>query len=162
MITLCKFVLNDKKDSTNVLVTKTFGKHGVLDRIRTYDLEKLPSHNEWWYCEVVMETGVGTPRGVWILAPLYRVERVEQNGFRENDITHLFPGFFTSAQVDNTLLLYPNKKGPNWICGNSMRRHLMLTNRRNGNYEVNSIVVVFDEAEDWPREPAKRSFDPGG
>lgn len=156
MITLCKFVLNDKQDSTNILVTKTFGKHGVLDREALAAIEPKPQHNEWWYCRVVKETGAGTAKGVWVLAPIRRVERIERGGFRDNDITHLFPPLFTTAKINNALILYPTKKGPNWICGNAMRKHFMVTNRRHGSYEINTIMVVFDNATDWSREP------PGG
>lgn len=160
MLTLCKFVHNDNEQSTNLLVSKTFGKFGVLDRRVLESREQKPNHNEWWYCRVTKETGAGTPKGIWLLDPIRRVVPVERGGFRENDIMHLFAGIYTSERVDNVLLLHPKKKGPNWICGNAMRRHLMITNRQNGIYGVNTIMVVFDDDNVWIKEAAKT--EPGG
>ena len=164
MITIAKFVRNDREDSSNLLVTKTFGKYGVLHRDSVVAMSIKPKPNEWWYCEVVRETGAGTPQGVWVLKPIARVETVERDGFRENNIMHLFLGLYDAQQVGNTLLLHPKRQGHNWICPSALRRFYMLRSKRNGNYQINSVLVVFDHAAQWPQDATGRRAitDPGG
>jgi len=158
MITLAKFIRNDNPRSTNLLITRTLGKFGVLHRASVAKMPQRPQANEWWYCEVVRETGAGTERGCWVLRPTRQIGmRVASDGFRENNITYLLPNMYTSTQKGNALLLHPKREGPNWICPNGMRQHLMRRYRNAGVYRVNTIMVVFDEAEDWPREYIKRS-----
>jgi hypothetical protein len=161
MLTLCKFVHNEDKNSSNVLITKTFGKFGVIQREAIASLARKPRHNEWWYCEIVRETGAGTERGLWVLKPIKRVELIERDGYRDNNITHLFPGLYTTKRIGNAVLVYPKMRGPHWICPNAMRRHLLLRHRRDGAYAVNSVLVVHDETDDWPRDYGRR-IDPGG
>lgn len=157
MLTLAKFIHNDNPQSTNLLITRTFGKFGVLHRKSVATMQRKPRANEWWYCQVVQETGADTERGCWILKPIQKIGIVERDGARENDITYLLPNMYEPRKVGNVLLLYPKRGGPNWICPNHMRQHLMRRHRTAGVYQVNSIVVVFDEAIDWPREFVKRS-----
>ena len=152
MRTLCKFVRNDNPLSSNLLVTRTFGKYGVMHRESVAAMKRKPAHNEWWYCDVVKETGAGTERGTWVLKPVKKVGYVERDGFRDNDITYLVPNLYDYRQMGNVLLLYPRREGPNWICPNHMRQHLMRRHRSAGTYKVNTIMVVFDQADDWPRE----------
>ena len=149
MLILCKFVRNDNPQSTNTIVTKTLGKFGVPDREALAKMDRKPAHNEWWYCEIVRETKPGTEKGVWVLKPIRFVEPIERDGYRLNNITHLVPGLFDIKRKDNVLLIYPKHKGPNWICPNPMRRHLMLKNRKDGCYGVNTIMVVHDDSEVW-------------
>ncbi len=156
MKVLCKFIENDKHDSSNLLITKTFGKYGVLHREAVAAMQEKPWYNEWWYCDVVRETGAGTERGLWILKPLSKLGTIIRDGFRDNDVAHLYAGCFTSKRVGNTLLLHPNQEGPNWICPNALRQHLMRRYRRNGEYGINTVMVVFDQAETWSREPVRR------
>jgi hypothetical protein len=157
MITLAKFIQNDNPQSTNLLITRTFGKFGVLHRESVAKMDRKPRANEWWYCEVVRETGANTERGCWVLKPIRKVGIVERDGFRDNDITYLLPNMYEYHRVGNVLLLYPKREGPNWICPNSMRQHLMRRHRTAGAYQVNTIMVVFDAAAEWPREYNKRS-----
>jgi hypothetical protein len=82
--------------------------------------------------------------------------RVARDGFRDNDITYLLPNLYHYRRVGNVLLLYPKRPGPNWICPNSMRQHLMRRNRVADAYQVNTVMVVFDDAEDWPKETSSR------
>lgn len=137
-----------------MLITRTLGKIGVLDRAFVMAMRgRRPQANEWWYCEAVRETGAGTERGLWVLKPLQWVERTERQGFLENDIAYLFPGAYDIHRAGNTLLVYPKRVGPNWIISNPMRRHLMRKYRQaEAGYEVNSVVVVFDHAVEWPKE----------
>lgn len=158
MLTLCKFIVNNNPRSTNLLITRTLGKFGALhrDSVLAMPEAKRPRANEWWYCEIVRETGANTERGLWVLKPIKKVPIVEKDGFREPDITYLFPRMYEPKRVGNVLLLYPNRQGPNWICPNQMRRHLMRRQRQASKFAVNSILVVFDGAADWPREFAQR------
>lgn len=157
MITLVKFISNNNPRSTNLLVTRTLGKFGVLHRESVSKMVEKPGPNEWWYCEVIKETGAGTDRGCWVLKPLHKIGYVERGGFRENDITYLLPNMYTARKKGNVLLLYPKREGPNWICFGKMRQHLMKRQRaaETAQYSVNTIMVVFDGGEDWAKEESK-------
>lgn len=156
MITLVKFIRNDNPRSTNLLITRTLGKYGVLHRESVESMrEDKPQHNEWWYCEVVKETSAGTDKGTWVLKPIKRVDPVERDGFRDNDITYLVPRLYEPERVGNVLILRPTKSGPNWICPKFMRQHLMRRNRDAGNYSVNTVMVVFDDDNHWKKEPPR-------
>jgi len=157
MITLAKFILNDNAQSNNMLITRTLGKFGVLNRESVARMDQKPRPNEWWYCAVVRETGAGTERGCWVLKPLRKIGVVERDGFRENDITYLLPNMYDCTRAGNVLLLHPKRTGPNWICPSSMRQHLMHRHRSADAYRVNSILVVFDGDENWEREYSKSS-----
>lgn len=157
MIILAKFISNDNPRSTNLLITRTLGKFGVLHRESVAKMDRKPHANEWWYCEVIKETGAGTERGCWVLRPLHKIGYVERGGFREPDTTYLLPNMFNTTRKSNVLLLHPKREGPNWICPNGMRSHLMRRYRDAGVYRVNTIMVVFDDAEDWPKEHTKHS-----
>lgn len=156
MQTLVKFIRNENPRSTNMLITRTLGKYGVLHRESVTAMkDEKPGHNEWWYCEVVKETSAGTDKGTWVLKPIRRVECVEKDGFRENDITYLVPNLYSYKREGNVLLLYPKRKGPNWICPNSMRQHLMRRNRQADIYAVNTVMVVFDDDDSWQKDPPR-------
>ena len=157
MITLAKFLQNDNAQSTNLLITRTFGKLGVMHRESVAKMSRKPRPNEWWYCAVVQETGADTERGCWVLKPTEKIGYVERDGFRENDITYLLPNMYEYKRVGNVLLLHPTREGPNWICPNHMRQHLMRRHRTAGVYQVNTIMVVFDKAAEWSREYIRRS-----
>jgi len=70
----------------------------------------------------------------------------------------MIPGTYTIELVDNVILLhpkilnYPDDLGPNWICSLSMKKKLMDKHRHGSDYRVNSIIVVFDRTNEWPRE----------
>ena len=152
MITLAKFIHNDNPRSTNLLITRTLGKFGVLHRESVAKMPIKPQANEWWYCNVVRETGASTERGCWVLAPTKKLGTVVRDGFRDNDITYLLPNMFRCERRANALLLYPTREGPNWICSRGVRQHLMRRYRTAGAYQVNTVMVVFDEARAWPCE----------
>ena len=152
MITLAKFIANDNPQSTNMLITRTLGKFGVLHRDSVAKLVQKPQANEWWYCNVVRETSASTERGCWVLAPIRKIGIVERDGFRENNITYLLPNMFRKERKGNVLLLHPTSAGPHWICSNKMRQHLMRRHRTADAYQVNTVMVVFDGAAAWSRE----------
>lgn len=158
MRTLVKWIQNDNTQSSNVLITRTLGKIGALHRESIAAMSQKPKAGEWWYSEVVKETGAGTARGLWVLNPVERVPRIEKDGFRDHDLNYLVPAMFTPYRSGNALLLFPKRKGPHWICHNPMRRHLIRSQRHagSGDYQVNSVVVVFDDQRDWPKEFTSR------
>lgn len=157
MLTLVKYIQNTNPRSNNAIITRTLGKIGALHRESMAQMQRKPKPDEWWYSEVVRETGAGTERGLWVLKPVKQVQRIERDGFRDPDINYLVSNLYTPRRVGNVLLLYPKHKGPNWICSNSMRGHLIRHPRTAGSYRINSIVVVFDDAEDWPRQYIRRN-----
>lgn len=152
MLTLAKFIANDNPRSTNMLITRTLGKLGVLHRDSITRLAQKPQANEWWYCNVVQETGASTQQGCWVLAPTQKIGMVERDGFRENDITYLLPNMFRQNRRGNVLLLHPTRPGPHWICSNKLRQYLMQRHRVAGAYQVNTVMVSFDGATEWSRE----------
>ena len=159
MITLVKFIRNKLEDAppNNKIITKTLGKTGVLSWEHIKAPEQIPEAEEFWYVYIVKEVGAGTPRGVFLLEPLRKVELPHETS-KEKGIIHMIPGTYTIEQVGNVLLLhpkilnYPDDLGPNWICSLSMKKKLMDRHRKDGHYQVNSIVVVFDKATDWLKE----------
>lgn len=167
MITLVKFI-NNKLESAppnNKVITKTLGKTGVLSWEHIDPRDPIPKAEEFWYVEIVKEKGAGTPKGVFLLKPLQRVEGTADAG--KPDIIHMIPGTYTTERLDNTILLHPKILnhptgfGPNWICSLTMKRKLMDKHKDGSDYKVNSIIVVFDRANTWPKEedarPAEKS-----
>jgi len=169
MITLVKFIRNKIEDvpPNNQIITKTLGKTGVLSWEHIKNPEQIPQADEFWYVYIVKEVGAGTPRGVFLLEPLRKLESLQTTG-KDQGIIHMIPGTYTIELVDNVLLLhpkilnYPDDLGPNWICSLSMKKKLMEKHRQGTDYRVNSIVVVFDRTSDWPREafPEKQRDQP--
>jgi len=157
MLTLVKYIANDNPRSSNALITRTLGKIGALHRESVSAMAQKPQAGEWWYSEVVKETGAGTERGLWVLKPVKLVHRIERDGFRDPDLNYLVPNLYTHHRTGNVLLVYPKREGPNWILPNSTRRHLIRSPRTAGVYQINSAVVVFDGSADWPREHAPHS-----
>lgn len=152
MRVLAKFVRNSNKRSRNLLITKTFGKFGAPDAETLIDMEDRPQHGEWWYCDVVRESGGGTPNGLFILRPINRVPLIERDGQRIHDLTYLYPGAYRSKVVGSTMLLYPNDKGPHWILPKSMRRHLLVTSRTRNAFAINSVIIVHDDSDTWRQD----------
>ena len=153
MRVLAKFVRNRNPRSRNLLITKTFGKFGAPNSETLITMDDRPQHGEWWYCDVIRESGSGTQRGLFILAPVERVPLIEKNGQRVHNLTYLYPGAYRSKVVGSTMLLFPKERGPHWILPKSMRRHLLVTSRtKENNFEINAIIVVHDDSDSWPQE----------
>jgi hypothetical protein len=158
MITLVKFITNKLEDAppNNKVITKTLGKTGVLSWEHIENPHQVPKAEEFWYVEIVKEKGAGTPRGVFLLKPIQQIHSTKDDG--SPDIVHMIPGTYTSKLEGNTILLhpkilhYPDQLGPNWICSLTMKRRLMSKYRRGDDYQVNSIIVVFDHTTTWPKE----------
>jgi hypothetical protein len=158
MITLVKFMKNRQEDAppNNKVISKTLGKTGVLSWEHINGQDQVPQAEEFWYVEIMKEKGAGTSRGVFMLRPIQKVPEKVKDG--EPDIIHMIPGTYTTELTENTILLhpkilsYPEELGPNWICSLTMRRKLMNKHREEGQYKVNSIIVVFNGATDWPKE----------
>jgi hypothetical protein len=147
MLTLVKFIDNYDKASTNRIVSKTLGKLGVVDGGTLARMTDKPRQKEFWYCELLKETGAGTPKGVFVLSPVRKIASAVIDGFNTIDIVHLVPGMFDTVKSDNVILVYPKTKGPNWILSNVLRQHLMRRDKEA--YDINAVVVVFDDAKTW-------------
>ncbi len=160
MITLVKFHLNKATNAArnNYIVTKTMGKTGVLDWERVRKHKRLPKDEEFWFVEIVKERGAGTQSGLFVLDPIEKVSTIVKDGAERPDIIRMIPGTYTSKKKGNTLLLYPQftwhpkKLGPNWVCGLTIRKAIKQEYYEDGNYSVNSIIVVMDGTDDWPKE----------
>jgi len=158
MITLVKFINNKLENAppNNKVITKTLGKTGVLAWEHIEGPNEIPKAEEFWYVEIIKEKGAGSPRGVFLLKPLKRIEATKDDG--SPDIVHMIPGTYTSDLDGNTILLhpkivhYPEQLGPKWICSLTMKRRLMSKYRQGNSYKVNSIIVVFDGSTNWPKE----------
>lgn len=159
MITMVKFIVNKKEveGGNNPVITKTLGKTGVVHWGTATKAKLLPKEEEFWFVKILREKGAGTPKGLFVLEPLEKV-KLSQRFIGDPDIIHMIPGTYTSDLVGNTLLLHPNvtwypeRLGPNWICGLSIKKSLMQKYHQDGKYLVNSLIVVFDRTNDWPRE----------
>ncbi len=156
MITLVKFNRNlgQQTNPKNKIITRTLGKPGVLSWPHVWDHQKCPTFNEFWYVEIIKEIGGNTPKGVFVLNPL---ERVAQRSNGRSDVIRLIPGTYDIIPVGNTLLVYPhklydNRLGPNWVCSRSVKKTLFNLHKKDKRYNMNSIIVVFDKAEDWTKE----------
>ncbi len=156
MITLVKFIRNPREDSSpnNMFITRTLGKTGVLSWDHIDDASSTPRAEEFWYVRIVKEVGAGTARGVFLLEP---IGRVTSGGTGGNKLSHIIPGTYKTKTVGNTMLLhpkilhYPESLGPHWICSLTMKKKLM-SELHNGEYVINSVIVVFDGEHDWPKE----------
>jgi len=155
MITLVKFHENKRTDATdNKVITKTLGKTGVLDWEKVREHGRVPQDEEFWFVEIVLEKGAGTPRGLFVLNPIKKVDTLE-NG--RPDIIRMIPGTYSSKKIDNAVLLYPSQLsedclGPNWICSLSVRKKIMNKYKVDGQYTVNSVIVVFDNSDSWEKD----------
>lgn len=153
MRTLVKFYENYTETSTNRLVTRTLGKMGVVDRDFLATAKVKPAQGDWWYCDVVQEICAGLDRGVFILKPVEKLPVIEQDGYRTVDLLHLVPGLYTSQRQQNVMLLHPRRPDRHWIASSDLRHHIVARHiLPDGRYGINSVVVVFDGAEDWPRK----------
>lgn len=167
MITLVKFFQNPQvQDSThNKLITKTLGKIGVLHGLATQQSGLQPQHEEFWFVKILKEKGAGTPQGVFILEPLEKV-KLSQRFVGDPDIVHMIPGTYQVEQQKNVLLLhpavswFPDRLGPNWVVGQSIKQELMRFHNQDGVYRLSSIIVVFDRTHDWIQEPLRPSVPP--
>jgi len=168
MITLVKFIRNPRQDASpnNQFITRTLGKTGVLSWDHIEDASGIPGAEEFWYVRIVKEVGSGTPRGVFLLEPIAKVN-VEESG--KNQLSHVIPGTYKTETIGNTMLLhpkilhYPDSLGPHWICSLTMKKKLMKERREDGGYKINSVIIVFDGDKNWPKEchPPKSSSSPG-
>lgn len=160
MITLVKFHENKRPDAakTNKVITKTLGKTGVLDWEKVEEHGRVPKDEEFWFVEVVLEKGAGTPRGLFVLNPLEQIGTLDSG---KPDIVRMIPGTYKTEKVGNTVLLHPSqlyegRLGPNWICSLSVRKTIMEKYKLSGKYTVNSVIVVFDGTNDWNREEPQK------
>jgi hypothetical protein len=154
MLTLVKFIDNYTPESRNKIITRTLGKLGVVDGGTLSRLAEKPKPREFWYCDIIKETGAGSAKGVFVLSPLRKIKVATIDGFETVDVVHLVPGMFDAVKEQNVMLIYPKTAGPNWIMSNVLRQHLM--GRDKTTYAINSVVVVFDKAKDWPKEYADK------
>ena len=154
---MVKFITNKKipHSNENPIISKTIGKTGVVSWEHVQQHNRIPKAEEFWYVEVVQEKGAGTPQGPFVLNPLEKVP-INQDG--APDIIHMIPGTYKIEQVANTLLLhpdelwYPERLGPNWICGLNIKKNLMSKYRQGDHFLINSIIVVFDRTNTWEHE----------
>jgi len=149
MLTLVKFIDNYDTNSRNRIITRTLGKLGVVDSAALAQLSAKPKPREFWYCRIVKETGAGTATGVFALAPVEKLPSLVQDGYESVNVVHLVPGMYDSVKSNNVMLLYPKTKGPHWIVSSVLRQHLMGKHKEQ--YDINSVVVVFDGAKDWSK-----------
>jgi hypothetical protein len=150
MKTLVKFIQNFSPESRNRLVTRTLGKLGVVDReFLQKEPAVKPQAGDFWYCNVTAET-TGSGRGVFLLWPVEKVPQIEDEYQRTVDVLHLIPGLYTARRQRNAMLLYPKQLGPHWIVSSEMRRHILQRQAAAGVYDLNTVMIVFDGAEDWP------------
>ncbi len=153
MRTLVKFYQNFTETSTNRLVTRTLGKLGVVDRESLVTARTKPNPGDWWYCDIVQEVCAGADRGVFVLRPVEKLPVIEQDGFSTVDILHLVPGLYTSQRCQNVMLLHPRRPDRHWIASSDLRHHIVDRHMLpGGRYGINSVVVVFDGADDWPKK----------
>ncbi len=159
MITLVKFIRNKLETAppNNRVITKTLGKTGVLSWEHIENQEQIPKPDEFWYVRIVKEVGANTPKGVFLLAPIEKVKDPDRTD-GDSGIIHMIPGTYVEKKNGNTILLYPKilyypeKLAPHWICSLQMKRRLMEKSRDGDTFAVNSVVVVFDSAEEWVKE----------
>jgi hypothetical protein len=166
MITLVKFMPNpqDSESPSNKLITRTLGKIGVLHGPTLQQSGLQPQSEEFWFVRVVKEKGAGTPQGLFLLEPLEKV-KLSKKFIGEPDIIHIIPGTYQEEWVGNVLLIHPNvswfpdRLGPNWIVGQSIKYELMRmhNDKDQGLFKLSSIILVFDRAHDWPKEPLRSS-----
>lgn len=140
-------------------MTKTLGKVGVLDWERVKKHKRLPKDEEFWFVEIVKERGAGTPQGLFILDPIEKVENIKVGDEEKPEIIRMIPGTYQTKRKGNTVLLYPQftwypkKLGPNWICGLTIRKVIKQQyQEEEGEYPINTVIVVMDGTEDWPKE----------
>lgn len=159
MITLVKFIRNKLETAppNNRVITKTLGKTGVLSWEHIESQNQIPNPDEFWYVRIVKEVGASTSKGVFLLAPIEKVRDPDRAG-GESGIIHMIPGTYVEKRNGNTILLYPKilyypeKLAPHWICSLQMKRRLMEKNRDGDVFSINSVIVVFDGAEEWVKE----------
>lgn len=153
MITLVKFIRNQQKKSSNRFVTRTLGKVGVIHSGYYWSMTDRPRHDEFWYVEILEETGKGSSTGCFVLRPLQKVGSCQRQGRVVPDVVRLIPGTFDTEKIGNTIYVYPRNvdglNGPNWILDGDTKSHLTQTHKQadsgNATYHIGSMIVVFDE-----------------
>jgi hypothetical protein len=150
MLTLVKFISNEKQKRGNPIITRSLGKIGVIDSSIWDRMLNRPRSDEFWYVEILKEVGDGTRQGCFILKPIKKIGTTKTLGYLAPDIHRLIPGTFKTVKKANSLLIYPHKvngiEGPNWILDSEtkafLRKKLQV---RTGEVEFDSVIVVFDE-----------------
>jgi len=147
LVAIVKFFYNDKQ-TKNSIITKSFGKIGVVDSTKVYDPQ--PKSNEFWKVRIVRETKPGKNEGCFILEPLEKVA-IE-------DLGKLLPGMYSEEvfkfdhRVDDEtikttglLIMRPHSIEHSWILPLKFKQSIMFTGddikERKREEEIYAIVV---------------------
>lgn len=174
LITLVKFIHNWQENQLNRLLTRTLGRVGFIaaEYFQAHEkdpqLYAMPTHDEYWFVEVLEEIGRNLARGCYLLRPLRRVGTTTRNGLLEPDVVRLIPGTFRVEKDGRTLFIYPPRTGstvPNYILDNETKSYVLRHHKvGERNYTISSFIVVFDHVAGTvtPPLPKPTSSDPPG
>lgn len=149
MITIVKFIRNQRRNSSNRFVTRTLGKVGVIHSSHYWSMKDRPRHDEFWYVEILEEVEAGSSKGCFVLRPIKKVGNCQRQERVVPDVVRLIPGTFETEKRGSTLFVYPRNvdgtNGPNWILDGDTKTHLTKTQTADDSGGIDSMIVVFDE-----------------
>ncbi len=129
---------NGQKGRESSLISRTFGKVAVIDRDWFQQLEgkiKMPEHDEFWYVDIIKDTGEGSNRGVLIVQPRCRLEKQE---------TRRLPLNSYDLITSDSGVVYVKPKYPSiyWILGLNLKDVIFKE------HKTNAVIVVLNDPPD--------------
>jgi hypothetical protein len=106
----------------NHLITRTLGKLGVVDsKWQPSEDSNIPNDGEFWLVEILRETSPAKAQGVFVLAPIRRIET--------SDVQRLAPGMYEEESDEGTVIITPRlREDFYWMLPLSLRKAMIDTN----------------------------------
>lgn len=139
MLCILKFFTNNNKGTgDNDVISRTLLKIAVVNRhYQQKPGAVMPQHGELWIVKIIKETGTGNT-GTFICEPIEKVD--------EKSLMHLVPGLFCKQLVKGKLIVYPKKRGHNWILPLMHKKHMAEL------HNAYCIIVPLDASDQDLRE----------
>lgn len=117
-IVIAKFHENQDRANRNEIITRTFGKFGVISTAWYNDKrpDQVPKAQEFWRVKILKEVNAGQRSGCFVLEPLKKLAGGAA------DLDKLLPGFYRESFSNGILIVTPKSylksegdKPKNWI-----------------------------------------------
>jgi hypothetical protein len=105
----------------NTLITRTLGKLGVIDSSWIPTEGEIPKDGSFWLVEILRDTSPTKAQGVFVLAPVRKVET--------DEVQKLSPGMYDEESDEGTVIITPKlREDFYWILPLSLRKAMENTN----------------------------------
>ena len=112
--------IGGKPKMHNTLITRTLGKLGVIDN-DWEPLDEIPKDGSFWLVEILRDTSPSKAQGVFVLAPIRKVET--------DEVQKLSPGMYEEESDEGMVIITPKlREDFYWILPLSLRKAMENTN----------------------------------